>query len=532
MNAAPSLRRRLPLVGATAIVIALAALGIGRAAEGPPYRDQNRSLNDQKEVEKAAKAVAEGGPKNAAKVVSLLGDESGLVRDRVFWVIDDDWSSDDIAALAPGLKARDEIAVRNVAELLGMHEVASARSDLAKALKKSHEPLTQVEILRALGAVGEEGDLRDIEKLIKRAKHPHVQAAALVAATRIDAAGAMKRLEDACDADNVLLYAAALHRMAEVDRGKAVERAIVALGVEVKGRVAVLGPRLLFAALGVFDGIDGDDRGKHADGIKKAIPALIARLEREDGRGKHDTAETLRWLTGQHDLGDEAFTWTAWWEPNAESFDPGKVGEKDGDGPAPVKTVVRYHGIPIYSKRLAFILDLSGGMTQQLEGKEFEGMTRLDYAKKELTNVLKQLDDDVAVNIFFFGSDFASAADRLAPLKKSRRAFTQWVMDRQVSSTKNMFRSNIFDPMVTALDDPTIDTIFLLSEGFPTEGLYQRRSRFLFHLKDHNVLAQTRIHALYIGSADSGRRFVKAVAEAGRGRYYDVAERGNEGDGK
>lgn len=509
---------------AVSAIITNAALASPLAAiEGPPYNDPNRSVQKQQDAARDARALVRQGPKALRPIMGLMGDASGKVRDAVCRELLR-WSEEDLAALSAGLRAKDDMVVRNIAEVLGGKPVPAAREDLEAALRQRRSPLTQAAIARALGIIADSQSLKALERFYKSARSPMEKAAGLTAITAVDPAHAIERLTTALAEGDLAQRIVALAHLAELDEPRAATAAAAAIVEKARGREAKRAPRLLFQALDVLTGLT--DRGACADAIRAAIGTLVDRIGEEDGRAKHEIGVTLRALTGQHDIGDEAFAWKAWWEARAADFDPASVkpGEA-GDGPGAMKTVTRYHGIPIYSKRLAFVLDLSGGMDNPIDRDDETSMRRLDYAKRELTKTLQSLEDDVATNIVFFGSTFDAATQGLVPLKKSRHAFVDFVSKQEVSSVANMYRSNIYDPLIMALDDPLIDTVFVLSEGYPTEGLYQSRSRFLAHLTEHNRLAKTRVNVLYIGSSDSPRSYMREIAESTGGRFFDVGER-------
>ncbi len=515
-------------VAAAILAAALLALPVG-AADGPPYRDPKRGVQKQTEAAAAARDVARKGKEAAKDVLVSLGDDSGVVRDAVFLEILK-WSAEDLAALQPGLELKDEIACRNVAEAFGRKRVASARKSLETLLKRRKEPGALVEIARALGEIGDPESAKELELALRAGKDPWVSDAALVAVTKCDPKGAVARLEKAFADEELSLRISALLRLAELDEPRAAAAALAAVKTkdQLKPRGSPWIPRLLFAALDTLSGLK--DRGKSAPTIKEAIDALIPRIDIEEGRARHEVCQTLRSLTGEHDIADEKFAWESWWKVQRDSFDPSKVkprpkGEGGGAGDGAGGTVVRYHGIPIYSKRVCFMLDLSGGMDRVIDDKVAESPRRLDYAKKELAEVLRSLDEDVAVNIIFFSSTYDSAAKELVPLKRSRRAFIDFVSKQEIPETVHMNRGNIYDPLVLAMDDPSIDTVFLLSEGNPTEGLFQDKDRFVFHMSQRNRLAQTRVFTLFIGSAGSARGYVRAIAEATGGDFHDVATR-------
>ncbi len=523
--------RGIALLALVPAVALLAAALILDAAQGPPYRDPKRGVEKQRQAATDAAATARKGREAAEEVLKLLGDDSGVVRDAV-WDEVVKWDAEDLLALVPGLGAKDEIVARNVAEALGKKKVAAARGALEGKLKKRQEPLTLAEVVRALAEIGDAASKDEVERVFKGARDPMLAGAALVALTRLDEAGAVARLEKVLGDDDVALRIIDLARLDEIDEAKAAKAAVAALKdkEKIKAKMAAWAPRLLFQACDVLVGID--DRGAVAETIREAIDVLIERIDGEDGRPKHEVGDALRGLTGNWDLEDDGLVWKTWWETNRDKFDPGSVKKgKPKEPGAGGGTMVRYHGIPIYAKRLSFLLDCSGGMDRTIDPNDPETMRRLDYAKRELVKVLKALADDVAANVMFFGSAYEAASEQLVLLKKGRASLVAFAEKQEIPTTVHMNRGNIYDPLIDAVNDPQVDTVFLLSEGNPTEGLYNERHRFIAHLKRHNALAKCRVFTLFAGNAGSARGYVREIAEATGGEFYDVGEGPGQGGG-
>ena len=208
-------------------------------------------------------------------------------------------------------------------------------------------------------------------------------------------------------------------------------------------------------------------------------------------------------------------------DPEA-GHDPTKSEEATGSGRG---SVLRYFNIPIYSKKLTFMLDLSGGMDRPLDGQGADGPPRIMIAKEELKKTVEALPGDTEVNVLFFASAYYAAAPRLVPVGKMRQKLVQYVDQQQIPTERHTNRGNIFCTLRLALTQPAIDTVFMLSEGNPTEGQYIDLKRFLRHLTILNRYCKTRIHALFIGSAKSAERYLQAVAvEGGGGKFYDVKQ--------
>ncbi|MEM7263473.1 MAG: VWA domain-containing protein [Planctomycetota bacterium] len=117
---------------------------------------------------------------------------------------------------------------------------------------------------------------------------------------------------------------------------------------------------------------------------------------------------------------------------------------------------------PIYSEKVAFLLDVSGSMSAGTE----EG-TRLEIAVRELARVLgSQMTDDTYFNIIPFSEEATPFA------KKLQRAKTK-TLEKTINKLPKLKpggETNAFGALEAAFADPNVDTIYLLSDGSPTVG--------------------------------------------------------------
>jgi hypothetical protein len=297
---------------------------------------------------------------------------------------------------------------------------------------------------------------------------------------------------------------------------------------------------VLYTALQCFS--DWHKRSADTELAGRAIGALIVRLGREEALAKHQVGEALKDLTGEP-IGDDALMWQGWWDARKDRFEPKdkvvvvekkkkkKKGdeEKKKDEPKEMTTMVRFHGIPIYSNRMIFAQDISGGMSKEkIYGRnsdvaEAENPTRMKFSVDELKRVLSKLDDAAMTNVVFFATEFHATADRLFPIKKARAKLLQFVMEKSVTPKgKGLYRSNLYDTLEFCLNDPEIDTVYFLTEGGPSEGRFLRRTRFTRHLARLNVYRRVQVHTLQVSDTPTGRTYLQAISEATDAQYYGL----------
>ncbi len=381
---------------------------------------------------------------------------------------------------------------------------------------RTHTPTARALVARALGKIRHPRALEVLEAAL-REREPAIHAAAIEAIAErrdkrseeilhrearrgeTDAAAAAIRALSAYPTESTLKLLAALttHRSIEV-RVLAIESIAETRtpeGFEVLRKVIESREwQLRAAAIRALGKIR----------MKESVDLLVARLGKEDGRLLVDIAEALKGLTGKS-LGYAQGHWQDWWKANRETFAFPDRGRGIAAGAAGV--TVTYHGVPVLSKRMAFCLDVSGSMDAK-QGNE----TRLDQAKKELVKVLQGLDATAFVNLVFFNDQVEAWQKRLVPARPNLDAAV-----RRVNSQRAVGGTNIFDTLETVFQDPTVDTIYLLSDGAPTAGRIVTSEQILREIARLNRSRQVVIHTISLGASP----FMKQLAEQNGGQYVE-----------
>lgn len=523
---------------------------------GPPYYDSKRSLEKQSDAAREAKAKARSA--SAAEAAAMLGDTSVYVRDDVFEVLrqrkDEELMKGLTRVLAQAKK--NPLAAAAVAELFERNKFAGGRKALEKYGLRAKSEEVVIESIWALAAIGSPESAKALEKTHKR-RHPNsefrVQGDALIALAMVDPKTAESHIEKALEHKVLPLRIAALVALSKIDTARAAKAAVGAISAKPLGKKArSWEARILFAAvdtLGLWL-----ERSKDSALAKSAVDAMIARLGRAEGLSKHVLGMGLFDLTGEQ-LGDDPESWQGWWDARKDGFSfkdkappkkktkkkrkskkkkkgdedeklPGEGGDKkDGrvETGKDAKTRVRFHGIPIHSNRLLFAQDVSGGMNSPMDKDDSDSPSRMIYSAQELKRVLKALGDDVWTNVCFFATEYTFTADRLFPIKRAREKLIGFVDEKAVTPKgRALGRSNLYDTLAVAFEDPEIDTVFFLSEGGPTEGQFLRTARFMRHLGRINVYSRVRVHCLQITKATFGEKFLRALSELTGGKFYDL----------
>ncbi len=247
------------------------------------------------------------------------------------------------------------------------------------------------------------------------------------------------------------------------------------------------------------------------------VPLLIERLEHEQGRLHAEVLHALRELTGKR-LPGKADYWRRWWKSSGSTAGLVKAveasGEKESGQTAPDRnepgsSVLTYYGIPIDSKHIAFIVDVSGSM------KELSGTARkprIDIAKQALLRVIDRCPDDVDFNLITFHTDIAAWKRSLqradADTRDAAKVF--------VRGLKAGGGTNIHDALALAFEDKNIDTIYLLSDGDPSAGAVTDAGRLVHTVRRWNLRRRIVIHAIAIGQ---DRDMMKQLAKESGGEY-------------
>lgn len=247
------------------------------------------------------------------------------------------------------------------------------------------------------------------------------------------------------------------------------------------------------------------------------IDALVKALSKLDGRLLADACQALKGLTGQ-DLGRKAKDWKNWWAAVKKGFtmpDKASLAKRKKKGPK-VRNATKtrnpsYYGSEVVSKRITFIVDFSGSMSAKVKTTEGES-TRLELAKAELIKVIKGLSKGAYFNLIFFGTSFKAWQKTI--VKASNGVKSKAIQHTQTAT--GMGGTNIYDPLEKALQDPNVDTIYLLSDGSPGSGKFTIPEDILREIKKINATRRIVIHTISFGMNSP---FMKRLAKQNGGDY-------------
>ncbi|MHC5079829.1 MAG: hypothetical protein ACYTHN_12465 [Planctomycetota bacterium] len=307
--------------------------------------------------------------------------------------------------------------------------------------------------------------------------------------------------------------------------------------------------------------------------IYKAVEALIQALSVEDGRLTLDIDDALKVLTGKRYYGD-ADLWRRWWALNKEKFEKeiaagkipesAKAAEANGGGHKGPVATTSFYGIKTASKRIIFVLDISGSMAEKTDIKPGEPLpgpkvtgkgspggkdpsdrfkpkddTKIEVAKCELKKAIANLSKDGVFNIVFYRHEVEVYKQSVFKASKGAKEAAYRFIDGQ----KAIGGTNIHDALKAAFqvvmpekgkgkafgDAPEVtgkgkkktkggvDTIFFLTDGKPTAGQVTEPQAILEAVKLWNGIRKIQIHTVGIGDHDAD--FLQRLAEQNGGTY-------------
>jgi hypothetical protein len=248
-----------------------------------------------------------------------------------------------------------------------------------------------------------------------------------------------------------------------------------------------------------------------------SVDLLIERMEKQRGRLQYDILVALHDLTGVG-MPYIAPDWESWWKAHRDNYQPPEkqksLSEKQTVVLFPDAGKLTYFGIKVLSNRLCFIADTSGSMSAKMTYQD-SASTRIDAMKSELRRLVKTFDKRTYFNLYFFESGYKKLFKRLTPRnKKSQKAASKFL-----GGVSARGGTNLYDPLEDALQDPNVDTIYLLSDGRPSAGKYTDVDDILRSVRRLNRLRKIQINTIAIGS-DS--KLMRRLARQNGGFYRSL----------
>jgi len=276
--------------------------------------------------------------------------------------------------------------------------------------------------------------------------------------------------------------------------------------------------------LALHDLLKDEDTGVQFQALQSAlsarkessVPALIAMLERERGLLMPTVIRNLKLLTAQ-DFGSSHSRWSAWWRDHAEEFTCPSLEiaqealASRAEIKASSKTQASFFGIRILSDRICFVIDNSASMLSKTKS----GKTRLDAMQTQLVETLRALPDSTLANLTFFAARIERWKDKLHSLNKGNRE-SAIEMIREIGTGGATIT---YEGLLAGLEDPRVDTIYLLTDGQPAGGAMPKTSDILREIGRRNTVRHVVINCISVGQDST---FLMKLAEQNNGSYTRV----------
>lgn len=326
---------------------------------------------------------------------------------------------------------------------------------------------------------------------------------------------------------------------------RTLERAAVAGGGRPDSRAAVLG-----AVRGKLDDADWRVRDRAIEILtvfpdKGSVEPLLDALGREvDGtasggarkRVARRAGDALVQLTGVEIPPLDVGRWRRWWESHRERFEIG--GHSTGQ-PRTAVDKYSYFTIAVKSDRMVFVVDVSGSMNEPAVGAPLPsnqtsardrrgGTTRLDRVKEELLRVIQNLAESDRFQIIAFSNQVKAAFPHLVPAtKEQKRAAERFVKSLTAGGGTALWNGldAAFGFSSATREEPTrdADTIFLLTDGEPTSGVFVEPADIVRAAQRANPDGRVEIHCVFVGApAGAGPQLLAQLAKESGGEYRRV----------
>ncbi len=398
---------------------------------------------------RAVRDLAQLGGREAFElVVGALADEAGEVGDEAQLRL----AELDAPVLLRGLLGKrglgspDEWTRQRVAESFGRMSLDVACEDLVLAVSRKDERCAELLLWsverRALGG-RLEGDAgrcaRELARLTERRGSPRLRAGALCALAAVDRAAALERARGFLREREPVLRSAGLEVLCQ-DPGSAALAACRSLIEDPE-------PSVRTAALVGLAGL----------GTLEAAALLIERLEAEPRQRVAARAlAALQDLSGLKHRADPR-PWRLWWSQQESGFTPARAGATTEP-----RTSAALAGLPVLSDRLALLIDFSGSLWYEREGRP----ARKGKVDELLRETLPRLGEATWFNLI----PYTKVPHPWRPelVAASPRNVRAALMDFERAKMRGS--GNVFDAALLALEDPRVDTLLIFTDGAPTGG--------------------------------------------------------------
>ena len=461
---------------------------------------------------------------------------------------------------SPKGEDRTEAVAGSVLEALGKMKSESVKAWMTDGAfdDAGSDPVRLVLVCRLAGNLKLEPARERLQKLVSHSAK-RVAGASLEALQKIGAGGSAAEIAAAIEKRKGNDYAfrmQAMDSLAALGTPEALEMVLgYAKGSDPELRAIAIGSLRKFegktrAMEGLLAALSDPDEAIRANALwglagfrDKAMVGPLIHLLENDERLRVQALEMLVKLTGQNmDL--VAADWKKWWEVAEPKFE---LPDPKAKGTTRVKArEFSYFGLEVSSKKIAFLVDASKSMDEQVPVKLVKGKDsgeakgggtsvggsgggngggririkdgkamKIEILKRELVNLIGKLPGDTQVNIVTFHREFTPWQSQLQPLAGAGRGRAL----EFVKGIETRNGTNVFDTLEFALGDKRVDTIYLLSDGLPTAGRLLDLPSITREVQALNRRRGVAIHCIAFGEES---KLLEAIAKENGGQYRFV----------
>lgn len=249
-------------------------------------------------------------------------------------------------------------------------------------------------------------------------------------------------------------------------------------------------------------------------GTKGAATLLVERLGKEgEERLLVRSVELLQGLSGKKHRRDLR-PWNDWlaslpsdWRAVARGAPPAQDGAE--------RSSAALAGLPIVSKRIAILIDLSGSIWNVRP----DGRTKKQVVDETLRKALESLPADTRFNLIPYTGQPIPWKERLATASSAAvRSAAGWFEDRRENGS-----GNFWDAALLALEDPEVDTLLVLFDGAPTGGHRHRLELIAPLFLERNLGRGVTLDLVLVDASKKLQRLWGELATATGGRTVNVS---------
>jgi hypothetical protein len=254
----------------------------------------------------------------------------------------------------------------------------------------------------------------------------------------------------------------------------------------------------------------------------------------ETARLGGDIRDTLQIFTGRDFL--TFADAQSWWSASADAWKP----EAKAGGSIDGKEAVTGERTPrlfdeVRSRKAMLVLDTSGSMRVETGAmkdpkKAPNGLSRFEVMRREVKRVIEELPPSASFGMISFGTKVSVWKPQLVVASDASKRGAQ----RFVDALKTEGETNSHGALEEAFKNPEIDTIYFLSDGYPTAGAIVDFTKIVAEVKKWNTVRNVRIHTIAFVAGDGKplgviegdkslpKEFMRSLAQENGGRYRRV----------